>query len=107
MPENYKIVCQLDAEGYLVGEAVAFENPIRPGRFLIPGGGNGPADSGGAGFQARAVERRRLGLRRAARADWNLTGLPPLRRRFAFTGYVIYSSPIVGLFFFAEGRLRC
>lgn len=38
MPENYKIVCQLDAEGYLVGEAVAFENPIRPERFLIPGG---------------------------------------------------------------------
>lgn len=35
---TYKIVSQLDAEGYFIGEAVAQESPLEPGVFLIPGG---------------------------------------------------------------------
>lgn len=33
-----KIVSQLDADGYFVGEATADESPLEPGVFLIPGG---------------------------------------------------------------------
>lgn len=33
-----KRVCQLDAEGYFVGETIAYESPLEPGEFLIPAG---------------------------------------------------------------------
>lgn len=38
MQEEFKIVSQLDEDDYLVGPAYAFENPVRPGTYLIPGG---------------------------------------------------------------------
>ena len=33
-----KIVSQLDATGYFVGETVAYESPLEPGVFLVPAG---------------------------------------------------------------------
>lgn len=33
-----KIVSQLDAQGYLIGSAVADESPLEPGVFLLPAG---------------------------------------------------------------------
>lgn len=33
-----KIVSQLDAHGYLAGSAIADEDPLEPGNFLLPGG---------------------------------------------------------------------
>lgn len=33
-----KIVSQLDAQGYLIGAAVADESPLEPDVFLLPGG---------------------------------------------------------------------
>lgn len=33
-----KIVSQLDADGYFVGEAIAHESPLEPGVYLIPAG---------------------------------------------------------------------
>lgn len=35
---NQKTVSQLDAAGYFVGETIAHESPLEPGKFLIPGG---------------------------------------------------------------------
>lgn len=35
---KHKTVSQLDAAGYFVGETIAHESPLEPGKFLIPGG---------------------------------------------------------------------
>ena len=35
---NTKFVYQLDEEGYLVGQTIAFESPLEPGVFHIPRG---------------------------------------------------------------------
>lgn len=33
-----KQVPQLDAAGFYVGDSIAYESPLEPGAFLIPGG---------------------------------------------------------------------
>ena len=61
-----KMVPQLDLDGFLVDIAFAFENPVRPGTFLIPGGAlDAPIPDVPSGQRARWTG-----------ADWELSDIP-------------------------------
>lgn len=67
MSEPYKMVPQLDPDGYFVGMAFAFENHMRSGEYLIPGGAvdvEPPALS--EGHRARWIG-----------GDWEISLVPP------------------------------
>lgn len=64
---SWKTVSQLDARGYFVGPAIAYESPLEPGIYLLPAGA----------IDARPPSKIPDGQRAKWNKRWEFEELPP------------------------------